>query len=51
MTTIISLYLIAFFFLVAFGALAVAFTNWITRKIPSAPGATKGANNAVKRVD
>ena len=37
MTTIIYLYLFAFFFLVAFGALAVAFTNWITRKIPSAP--------------
>ena len=51
MTTIIYLYLFAFLFLVAFGALAVAFTNWITRKIPSAPGATKGANNAVKRVD
>ena len=37
MTTIIYLYFFAFLFLVAFGALAVAFTNWITRKIPSAP--------------
>ena len=37
MTTIILSYLFAFFFLVAFGAVAVAFTNWITRKIPSAP--------------
>ena len=37
MTTIIFLYLFAFLFLVAFGAVAVAFTNWITRKIPSAP--------------
>ena len=37
MTTIIYLYLFAFFFLVAFGALAVAFTNWITRKSPRAP--------------
>jgi len=37
MTTIISLYLFAFLFLVAFGALAVAFANYMTRKIPSAP--------------
>jgi hypothetical protein len=37
MTTIIYLYLFAFFFLVAFGALAVAFANYMTRKIPSAP--------------
>jgi len=37
MTTIISLYLFAFFFLVAFGALAVAFANYMTRKIPCAP--------------
>ena len=51
MTTIISLYLFAFLFLVAFGALAVAFANYMTRKIPSAPGATKGADNAVKRLD
>ncbi len=51
MTTIITLYLIAFFFVVGFGALGVAFANYMTRKIPSAPGATKGANNAVKRVD
>ena len=51
MTTIIYLYLFSFFFLVGFGALAIAFTNWITRKIPSAPHAVKGANNAVKGVD
>ena len=51
MTTIISLYLFAFLFLVAFGALAFAFTNYMTRKIPSAPGATKGANNEAKRLD
>ena len=51
MTTIISLYLIAFFFLVGFGALAVAFANYMTRKIPSAPGATKGANSEAKRLD
>jgi len=51
MTTIISLYLFAFLFLVAFGALAVAFANYMTRKIPSAPGATKGANNEAKRLD
>ncbi len=51
MTTIISLYLIAFFFLVGFGALAVAFANYMTRKIPCAPHAVKGANNAVKGVD
>jgi hypothetical protein len=37
MTTIISLYLIAFFFVVGFGALAVAFANYMARKIPSAP--------------
>ena len=37
MTTIISLYLCAFLFLVAFGALAVAFTNWISKEIPCAP--------------
>jgi len=37
MTTIISLYLCAFLFLVAFGAVAVAFTNWISKKIPCAP--------------
>ena len=37
MTTIIYLYLFAFFFLVAFGALAVAFANYMARKIPCAP--------------
>jgi hypothetical protein len=37
MTTIIYLYLFAFLFLVAFGALAVAFANYMARKIPSAP--------------
>ena len=42
MTTIISLYLIAFFSVMAIGAVAVAFSNYMTRKIPSAPGATKG---------
>jgi len=51
MQTIIFLYLIAFFFLVGFGALAFAFTNWITRKIPSAPHAVKGANNETKGLD
>jgi hypothetical protein len=51
MTTIILSYLFAFFFLVAFGALAVAFTNYMTRKIPCSPGATKGANNEAKRLD
>jgi len=51
MTTIIYLYLFAFLFLVAFGALAVALTNWITRKIPSAPHAVKGANNEAKGLD
>ena len=44
MTTIISLYLCAFLFLVAFGAVAVAFTNWISKKKYHAPHATKGAN-------
>ena len=51
MTTIISFYLFAFFFLVGFGALAFAFTNYMTRKIPSAPHAVKGANNETKRLD
>ena len=51
MTTIISLYLIAFFFVVGFGALAVAFANWISKEIPCSPGATKGANNEAKRLD
>ncbi len=37
MTTIIYLYLFAFFFVVGFGALAVAFANYMTRKIPNAP--------------
>jgi len=37
MTTIISLYLFAFLFLIAFGAVAVAFANYMTRKIPCAP--------------
>mgnify|MGYP000126395386 FL=1 len=37
MTTIIYLYLSAFFFLVGFGAIAVAFTNWISKEIPCAP--------------
>jgi len=44
MTTIIYLYLFAFIFLVGFGALAFAFTNWITRKIPSAPHDQKSGN-------
>ena len=51
MTTIIFLYLIAFFFVAGFGALAVAFANYMTRKIPSAPPATKGANNEANGVD
>ena len=51
MTTIIFLYLIAFFFVVGFGALGVAFANYMTRKIPCSPGATKGANNEAKRLD
>jgi hypothetical protein len=42
MTTIISLYLFAFLFLVAFGAVAVAFTNWISKKIPCAPCDERG---------
>ena len=37
MQTIIFLYLIAFFFVVGFGALAVTFANYMARKIPSAP--------------
>ena len=32
-------------------ALGVVFDNWITRKIPSAPGSTKGANNEAKGLD
>jgi hypothetical protein len=51
MTTIILSYLFAFFFLVAFGALGIAFANYMTRKIPCSPGATKGANNEAKRLD
>ena len=51
MTTIIFLYLIAFFFVVGFGALGVAFANYMTRKIPSAPHAMKGANKETKRLD
>jgi len=51
MTTIIYLYLFAFLFLVAFGALAIAFTNWISDKIPSAPYAVKGANDEANGVD
>jgi len=51
MTTIILSYLFAFFFLVAFGALAVAFANWISKEIPCSPGATKGADNETKRLD
>ena len=51
MTTIIYLYLFAFLFLVAFGALAVAFANYMTRKIPCSPHATKGANKETKRLD
>ena len=51
MTTIILSYLFAFFFLVAFGALAVAFANWISKEIPCSPGATKGVNNEAKRLD
>jgi hypothetical protein len=42
MTTIIYLYLFAFLFLVAFGAVAVAFTNWISKKIPCAPCDERG---------
>ena len=51
MQTIIFLYLIAFLFVVGFGALGVAFANYMTRKIPSAPHATKGANKETKRLD
>ena len=51
MTTIIYLYLFAFLFLVAFGALGVAFANYMTRKIPSAPHAVKGADNEANGVD
>ena len=42
MQTIIFLYCVAFIFIVGFGALAFAFTNWITRKIPHAPTRRKG---------
>jgi hypothetical protein len=44
MTTIIYLYLFAFLFLVAFGALGIAFANYMTRKIPSAPRDQKDGN-------
>ena len=45
MNTIIFLYLIAFFFIVGFGALAFAFTNWITRKIPCSPSHDQKSQN------
>ena len=32
-------------------ALGFVFANWISDKIPSAPHAVKGANNAVKGLD
>ena len=51
MTTIINLYVTAFFFLVVFGALGIVFSNWISKKIPSSPGETKGADNETKMLD
>ena len=50
MTTTIFLSLTCFFIFIV-PALGYLFADWISGKIPSAPGATKGANNAVKRLD
>lgn len=50
MTTTIFISLTCFFIFIV-PALGYLFAEWISGKIPSAPGATKGANNAVKRLD